>query len=282
MIEYKGVQYKVFDAHTHWSKLMSKTLRPVLELLSTNEILDFAYSNWKSVKQRSQSRQDLKINMCVELMNFYGIDKLICLPIFPFDIPFSIQCEAKYPDRIIGFGNCNPRAKPEKLENTFDFLKQSKVKGIKLHAQFNKFNVKLHAKEVDHVLEFLEQNKIIALFHTGSHFDICDLTPLAKKHDNLKVILGHSGLAPQSDQAIACAIECPNVFLELSGQPYKYMMEHAIKHKDIGVERVLYGSDLPSLDPTVEMTKVLSLNVSEEDKRLILWQNTYNLIYKVN
>lgn len=279
VIEYKGVQYRVFDAHTHWSKLMSKALRPLLELLSTNEILDYAYSNWNKVKQYSQNNQELKINMYVELMNFYGIDKLICLPIFPFDILFSIQCETKYPDRIVGFGNCNPRAKPDKLEKTFQILKQNKVKGVKLHAQFNKFNVKTHHNEVDNVLELLEENKIIALFHTGSHFDIRDLTPLAKKHNSLRIILGHSGLGPQSDQAIACAIECPNVYLELSGQPYKYMMEHAIKHKEIGVERILYGSDLPSLDPTVEMTKILSLNISEEEKKLILWQNTYNLIY---
>lgn len=277
MIEYKGICYKIFDAHTHWSRLMSKILRPVLELLSTNEILDFTYAKWNEVKTHAQNRQDLKIQMLIELMNYYGIDRLINLPIFPFDVPFSNACEVAYPNRIVGFGNLNPRLTEKKLKMTFDFCKQHHIKGVKLHAQFSGFHVKQHATELTRVLDFLDQENIIALFHTGSHFNIRDLSPLIKKYDHLKVILGHSGLGPQADQAIQCAIECSNVYLELSGQPYKYLMEYAIRHKDIGVERVLYGSDLPSLDPTVEMTKVLSLNISEEEKKCILWSNANTL-----
>jgi predicted TIM-barrel fold metal-dependent hydrolase len=92
------------------------------------------------------------------------------------------------------------------------------------------------------------------------------------------VILGHSGLAPQIDQAIACARKYSNAYLEISGNPYSYMFEKAVKMSEIGVERILYGSDLPSLHPRTEIFKVLTLNISEADKSMILSQNLENLL----
>ncbi|MHA1340180.1 MAG: amidohydrolase family protein, partial [Promethearchaeota archaeon] len=160
------------------------------------------------------------------------------------------------------------------------YLKKNNVKGIKLHAQYNKFNVKIHKEEITRVLELIKENKMIALFHTGSHFNIKDLAPIIKQIDDLPIILGHSGLAPQVGQAIALAINFSNVYLETSGQPYDYLIEYMIKHPDIGVERVLYGSDLPTLDPTVEMSKILTLDISESEKQMIFYENMQKLLEK--
>ena len=278
MIEFDGIEYKVFDAHTHWSKLMNKKLKFILELLSTNEVLDTVYEKWSVIKEKSNNINELKQTMFIEILDYYGIDMAICLPVFQMDVNFSIELERKYSNRVIGFGGLKPRAKEKKLQNSFESLKSNKFKGIKLHAQYNKFNVKVHHKEIERVLNFLQENNMIALFHTGTHFEIRDLNPILKNVPDVKVILGHMGLGPQVDQAIDCALKNPNVYLETSGQGYQYLIEYAVKHKDIGVERILYGSDLPSLDPTTEMMKILSLPISEEEKRLIFWENTYNLI----
>lgn len=278
MIEYQDEQYRIFDAHTHWSKLMSRLLGPALEYLSTNEILDHAFTTWKAVKKDSCGSRDLKANMYAEIMDKYGIDKLICLPVFQFDVKFSIECHQRHPDRIVGFGAVKPRASERKLKKSFSWLKQNKVPGIKLHAQYNNFNIKLHAEEILRVLRLLEENKMIALFHTGSHFDIRDLNPLLREVDDLTVILGHMGLGPQADQAIDCAIKNPNVYLETSGQPYDYLIRYAIRHPDIGIDRILYGSDLPTLDPTVEMMKILDLPISASEKHRILYNNCESLL----
>ncbi|MHA1821774.1 MAG: amidohydrolase family protein [Promethearchaeota archaeon] len=281
VIEYNGTEYKVFDAHTHWSRLMSKILRPVLEFLSTNELLDYVYASWNDLKKVAKDRHELKVKMYAHVLDKYGIDMGVILPVFQMDVKFSKSCEELLPERAIGFGALLPRAKDKKLEKSFEYLKKNKFKGIKLHAQFNDFNVKVHAKELSRVFEFLEENKMVALFHSGSHFEIDDLNNLLKDFEELKVILGHMGLNPQVDQAIRCAREHANVYLETSGGYYRYMLEHAIKDPDIGVEKVLYGSDLPTLDPTVEMMKILQLDmISEEEKKMILWDNAYNLIMR--
>ncbi|MHA1341827.1 MAG: hypothetical protein ACTSO2_17810, partial [Promethearchaeota archaeon] len=137
MIEHNGTTYKIYDAHTHWSKLMSKILSPLLELLSTNEILDFVYSKWNQLKKQAKNNNELKILMYKEIMDYYGIDKLNCLPVFQFDVGFSILCEKNLPNHIIGFGAVKPRDKEENLIKRFQYLKKNNVKGIKLHAQYN-------------------------------------------------------------------------------------------------------------------------------------------------
>jgi predicted TIM-barrel fold metal-dependent hydrolase len=280
MIEYEGIKYRVFDAHTHWSLLMNRRLRPLLELLCTNEIIDVVYAKWDELKKQKRPEHKIKHKFKADLypilLNYFGIDKAICLPVFPMDIPFSLECQNINPDRIIGFGGCKPLS--DKIDNMLQDLKEKKYIGIKLHAQYNKFNVKLHQNQIQYVLEFLEQNKMIALFHTGTHFDIKDLNPILKKADNVKIILGHMGLDNQTDQALECARINQNVYLETSGNGYQFMIEHAIKDKDIGVHKILYGSDLPTLDPHVEMMKTLSLPISETDKQLILYDNVSKLL----
>lgn len=278
MIEYNNFKYKIYDAHTHWSKLMSKILKPLLELLSTNEILDITYEKWNFIKKKAKNKIELKILMYKEILDYYGIDKSNILPVFQFDVDFSILCQKYFPERIVGFGALKPRDKEENLLKRFNFLKQNHVKGIKLHAQYNKFNVKIHQREITRVLELISENKMIALFHSGSHYDIKDLAPILKKIDDIPIILGHSGLAPQVDQAINLAIQFSNVYLETSGQPYDYLIEYMVKNPNIGVERVIFGSDLPTLDPTFEMMKILTLSISESEKQLIFYDNMQKLL----
>ncbi len=98
--------------------------------------------------------------------------------------------------------------------------------------------------------------------------------------EKVPVVLGHSGLNSQIDQAIECAAHNSNVYLETSGMYYQHKILEAINHPDIGVERILYGSDLPSLDPTVEMMKILSLPISISEKKLVLWKNAKSLFVK--
>lgn len=62
-------------------------------------------------------------------------------------------------------------------------------------------------------------------------------------------------------------------YLEMSGNPYTYKFVEAIKDPDIGVERILFGTDTPSLSPRVEIEKVLALPISTEEKRMIFSRN---------
>jgi predicted TIM-barrel fold metal-dependent hydrolase len=63
------------------------------------------------------------------------------------------------------------------------------------------------------------------------------------------------------------AVFCPNVFLELSSLMPHHVLEVL---SEVPSERLMIGSDLPeSLE--IEMGKIIALDISERDKRNILW-----------
>ena len=279
MIEFEGNTYRIVDSHTHWSNLLSRITKPFF----TNgfvmpEIIEILEKSLSNIKKQTNNRRERNMVLFLQTLDWYGIDKAILLPIFNIDISFSTQLQAKFPEKVIGFGFLNPIDK--KIDTLYDSMHKTKnkLKGFKLHAEFSKFNPTIHRNQFEKCFNFLQEEKLIALFHTGSHFNINELYPILKQFPAVKVILGHSGLAPQIEQAIECAHCFSNVYLELSGQPYSYLIKKAIKDPNIGIERILYGSDLPSLHPTVEQMKVLSLPISESEKQMIFAENIERLI----
>jgi predicted TIM-barrel fold metal-dependent hydrolase len=282
MIEYKGIKYRVIDAHTHWTNLVSSFTLPFFEVtgLGMPEVKHILKIHLEDVLSHVHNRKERNIALFPHLLDHYGIDQAVVLPIFTFDNTFSAAMQEKFPDRIIGFGFINPIHKHvEKQYNKIRSL-VPRLPGIKLHAEFSRFSPIIHKDHLFRLFEFLHQERRIALFHTGSHFNIHDLSPFLSKYPDVPVILGHAGLGSQIDQAIACARVYPNVYLEISGNPYDYLIKKAIQIREIGVERIFYGSDLPSLHPTVEMMKILTLPISEADKQLILGDNLLHLVAK--
>jgi predicted TIM-barrel fold metal-dependent hydrolase len=47
--------------------------------------------------------------------------------------------------------------------------------------------------------------------------------------------------------------------------------------KTIGSDRILFGSDYPWINPKMDIERINSLNISDEDKKLILGENTARL-----
>jgi hypothetical protein len=279
MIEFQGTRYRIIDSHTHWSNLVSNLVKPYFaQGFVFPEIFRFLERNVREVKRNTENRTERNMLFYVKLLDYFGFDKAIMLPIFTFDMPFSLALEIKYPERVVGFGFLNPIDK--KIQKYFDYIHhaQIKPKGIKLHAEFSRFSPLIHQEQFIRLFEFFSAEKIIAFFHTGSHFNIRELAPILKRFPEVTVVLGHSGLAPQIDQAIACAREFKNVVMETSAMPYNYYWKKVIKMPEIGIERIVYGSDMPTCHPNVEMMKILSLPLSEAEKQLILADNITRIL----
>jgi len=276
VIEFRDIQYDVFDVHTHWSNLVCKILKGPLEMAALPQVLDLVFSNWAAVQGRTRNRRERNMEFFRMVLDQFGIDRAILLPVFGFDVEFNIEIGRRFSGRVTSFGMVPPRARD--VEHRFERMRQAGVKGLKLHANYQKFSPRLHAAELSRLLGWCSDESMVVLFHSGSHYEIRDLVPLLKPLDDLRVIIGHSGLGNQVDQAVAAAKTLPNAYLEVSSQPYSYMFERALKDPDIGVERFLFGSDLPGIHPFVEAMKVLQFPISEADKRLILAGNAVRLL----
>ena len=54
------------------------------------------------------------------------------------------------------------------------------------------------------------------------------------------------------------------------------MIEYAVDH--LGPEKILFGTDMPALDPWVQRAKVEGAEITEEAKRLIMGGNVERLL----
>jgi predicted TIM-barrel fold metal-dependent hydrolase len=148
----------------------------------------------------------------------------------------------------------------ENIENHLVF-------GIKVNASID--GVPITSKLYEDVLNMLNEEEVVLLLHCGRLQKMSSWKhgiKVAKRHNNLKVILAHmGGTHPDySYKAIAAAKRYDNVYLETSqvGQPQ--VIRRAIE--TVGASKVLFGSDVPwggflqnlvSLSQTISSEKVI-------------------------
>jgi predicted TIM-barrel fold metal-dependent hydrolase len=149
----------------------------------------------------------------------------------------------------------NPRL-PGYLEEAERFLEHPKFLGMKLHPLIDGYHPNEPA--VHPLMELLQDRGLPVLVHCGHPIFTLpwSIEELAVRFPSVKVILGHMGHGNvvYINASIDVAARNPNVYLETSGMPMHTKIRDAVER--IGLERVLYGSDVPFHHPAVEILRV--------------------------
>lgn len=182
-------------------------------------------------------------------------------------------------ENVIGFGSVHPDY-PEK-EKEIERIISLGLKGIKLHPDFQKFNI--DDEKMFPVYEYLS-GKLPILFHVGDiNSDCSNPKRLARVVDlfpHLTVIAAHLGGYSQWDEAEEYLIgkdiyiDTSSTFRALSDE----RIERIIKKHDIN--KVLFGTDYPLERHKGTVEHTLRLNLSDDAKEKILYTNAYNLLCK--
>lgn len=102
-----------------------------------------------------------------------------------------------------------------------------------------------------------------------------ELAKLAAKFPEQIFICAHAG--GEWEQGIRSVRRQPNVYVETSGfDATSGFIEMAVQ--ELGAERILFGSHLPSRSLGTELSKILCAKVSERDKHAILGGNLRRLL----
>lgn len=97
-----------------------------------------------------------------------------------------------------------------------------------------------------------------------------DLAALAARHPEATFICGHTG--GQWEIGVRAVRALPNVAVDLGGgDPTAGFVETAVR--ELGAERVHYGSDAPGRSYASQLAKVFGANVTEAERALILGEN---------
>jgi predicted TIM-barrel fold metal-dependent hydrolase len=220
----------------------------------------------------------------VRLMDRIGIDKFIVshhLSVGPDYRPGNDIVYAaikKYPERILGYIGVNPHYPDEILPELKQRLKQGFV-GIKIHPGTH--NYKATDNNYHIAYEFAQQNKLFLLSHTWG-YDTCNpklFIEIAKKYPDVKFLLAHAGGGDRQgiEESIEAVKKCGNIYIDITCSLLSaYWLEEMVRQ--IGDERILFGTDCPFLDPRYDLGTVLLSGISDRSKGRILGLNMKKIL----
>ena len=241
---------------------------------------------------------DFKLEEYVSIMDRAGID-ISCINCINFSDAkrgndLVARAVTEYPDRFIGVAYVTPMYPSEtipELERCFD---QLGFKFIKLYPDY--LGKPIDDQSYSGIFEWANERKIVIMSHSsyvpihgtadGSHPASSDNTltmpdrfiPLAEKYDGVTWVLAHSGNArPGQKMATAAARKCPNIFLETCTS----LAEHdtiELLVSEAGEDRILYGSDMPLMEPLYQIGRIVTADIPELAKIKILGSNAAKLL----
>lgn len=191
---------------------------------------------------------------------------------------FIIDEKNKHPE-FIGFGTIHPDY--ENFEQELKRIHSLGLKGIKLHADFQQFQ--MDDEKMDSAYEVMASLDMPVLVHAGDYrYDFSGpkkILNVIKKHPNLKLVAAHFGGYTEWDKAIEYLVG-QNVYFDTSSTLWKLPIETADEMiKKHGIDKFFFGSDYPMWDHTEELNRFNKLKLTEKDKEFILYKNAKELLH---
>ena len=143
--------------------------------------------------------------------------------------------------------------------------------------------LRCNASELDPIISRAAELKAVIFQHTWlkitgnlpGESTPFDLVQLAARHPNATLICGHSG--GDWERGLRVIRPHKHVFADLAGgDPTAGITEMAVR--ELGAERVIYGSDVAGRSFASQLAKVHGATISDDAKRLILGENLRRLL----
>jgi predicted TIM-barrel fold metal-dependent hydrolase len=257
-----GVVFRVADAHTHIypERIAEK---------ATNAIGAFYNFHMENIGLP---------DTLLALGNKAGVDKYLvssvatkCEQVRSISVYIAGTCRAY--SAFIGLGAWHQDIRD--IDGEFDQLQSLGLRGIKLHPDFQKFNI--DAPRMLDVYREANRRKLPVLFHTGDdRSDFSSPIRLARVIDQIPdftCIAAHLGGYRQWSTAIR-VLGGANVYIDTSSS-LSYLTKEAalLSVSHFGVNRTLFGSDFPMWTLETELERFFGLGFTEEENRRILYGN---------
>lgn len=192
-----------------------------------------------------------------------------------------LRAVTRFPERAFGFVYLSPKHVEASLAELDRCVRDGPMVGVKLWVAR-----RCDAPKLDPIVRRATELKAVVLQHTylkatgnlPEESTPTDLAELARRHPDATLICGHTGA--DWEIGIRAIRECGNVYADLCGSdPTAGFTEMAVR--ELGAERVLYGSDAGGRSFASQLAKVLGADIPEAAKRLILGENLKRLLMPI-
>ncbi len=190
---------------------------------------------------------------------------------------FIANSVAESEGKFTGLGTLHPDS--EDIKADVDELISLGLKGVKLHPDIQQF--KIDDYRMLKIYELCE-GKLPVLIHTGdSRYDYSNpnrMMPILDIYENLTVIGAHFGGWSVWEEATNVLSKYKNFYVDCSSSLYAMTPQKA---KELimayGTHKVLFGTDYPMWKPEEELEKFLKIDLTEQQREDILYNNTAKL-----
>jgi uncharacterized protein len=189
-----------------------------------------------------------------------------------------IRAVRAHSDRAFGFVYLNPRHTQASLDELNRCVRDGPMVGVKLWVAQH-----CNAPELDPLIARATELNAPILQHTWlkitgnspGESTPMDLAELASRHPQATLICGHTG--GDWELGIRIILPYPKVYADLAGgDPTAGLTEMAVR--ELGAERVIYGSDAGGRSFASQLAKVYGANIPESARQLILAGNLQRLL----
>ncbi|NVM00789.1 MAG: amidohydrolase family protein [Candidatus Helarchaeota archaeon] len=203
---------------------------------------------------------------------------------------WTCEMADKY-EKLIAYVSLDPLCGSAMVTELLDKVKNRNVLGIKLHPGNGRFFP--NDKSMWSVYEKAVELKLPIITHSGGFMTPDNVQYAQPKHfmevletfPNLILVLAHLGLGFYEETRTLAKKFDNNLYFDCSRAVTSGKMWGTLKDdqaieliREIGVERVMWGSDYPWCNPTKDALKLASMNFTNEEKIMLFAENAKNIL----
>lgn len=166
---------------------------------------------------------------------------------------------------------------PRTFDQAREMLQAPWCVGIKIHPEEHCYRI---ADEGEKLFSFFEEVDAPVMTHSGCPNSLpADFVPFANRHPGARVLLAHLGNGNGDRQRVDLQVRAiqaarnGNLWVDTSSARsiLPGLIEWAVK--ELGPERLLFGSDSPLYHVAMQRTRIEAAEIPDEAKRMILREN---------
>jgi predicted TIM-barrel fold metal-dependent hydrolase len=255
----KDEKFDIIDSHFHLGKYISSSF-------GNRENDDFYINSVKKLGYK-------KI-IFIHTGLFFDLD---------FGLTETIKFAGKYKGFAFGLLVYNPNHIEKSIKMIGEHYGKNNIVGIKMHPEDHQCYVTDNRYEP--LWKLAQEKDIPILSHTWNpnvpskyqkFADALLFENIISKYPKLRIILGHSGAKDHYYiQVIKMLKRHPDkaLFLDIAGDVlYRDMLETMVD--EVGSEKILFGTDIPWMDPLLTISYVRDSEIGTEHKKNIFYNNT--------
>ena len=264
--ETAGKKYKIIDAHCHIypQKIAAKAVAAI------GNFYDIRMSEDGTAASLIREGESIGVEKYVVHSTATTVHQVRSINEY-------IYGEMQAHPEFIGFMTLHNEMTDDAIEEEVELALSRGMKGVKLHPDFQKFNI----DDAENIYR-VTAGKLPVLLHMGDkRYDFSSperLRKMAEKYPEQVFIGAHFGGYSVWDK-VECLKDLPNVYFDTSSS--LWFLDKA-KAADLihrfGHERYFFGTDFPMWRHDEELKRFLALDLTEEEREDILYNNAAKLL----